>query len=408
MMRSFSSFRRKPLPIPPPGPLLAQTEAVDEEICPGYNSKRFYPAKPGEVLADRYQILVKVGWGTSSTVWFAHEPEGVVALKISNTSSHTADDERDIEEHIAKTDPSHRGFPLFRTFTESFEVTGPEGKHVCLAYEPMRAPIWLFQTRFKTGMIPLPIVKTYILFLLAGLDYLHTGCRIVHTDLKLENIMVTFEDPAVLGRPVYRCHNEFGPLRALKNLPEIVDFGLSTKLDCEEDWGVYPIQPDHYRAPEVILGCGWRMSADIWNLGILLWDLLQSNELFLRVYDAQDKYDAKAHLAEMIALLGPPPQELVARSHAMRDYQWPESIRKEDGTICENAEQYFGGPFFDEDGNFLYNDLIPDRKLVDTVPTLDGNERDKFLSFVKMMLAWVPEERKTARELMEHPFLRRK
>ncbi|KAK9367918.1 kinase-like domain-containing protein [Lipomyces kononenkoae] len=431
--RSFFSIQRKRLPIPPPGPLLPQAELVDEEICPDYNSKKYYPAKPGEVLANRYQVLVKVGWGISSTVWFARdmrgyrwEPESVVALKITNINSHTGD-EREIEERIAKTNPSHRGYPLFRTSSECFEVIGPEGIHLCLAYEPMREPIWLFQRRFKDGIIPLPIVKTYILFLLAGLDYLHTECRIVHTDLKLENIMVTFEDPAVLGdfmnsqldqpmrykvdstgRPVYRCRNDFGPLRNVKVLPKIVDFGLSTRLGCHDDWGIYPIQPDHYRAPEVVLGCGWKMRADIWNLGILLWDIIQGEELFHQVRDIQGHYDAKAHLAEIIALLGPPPPGLVARSHSMQGYKWPEPVKNEDGRVCESAEQYFGGPFFDEDGKFLYDDLIPDRKLEVTLPSLEEKERENFLSFVKMMLAWLPEERKTARELMEHPFLRLK
>ncbi|KAK9235618.1 kinase-like domain-containing protein [Lipomyces kononenkoae] len=432
--RSFFSLRKKPLPTPPPGPLLPQGEPVDEEICPGYNSKKYYAAKPGEVLANRYQVLVKVGWGVSSTLAsiangmsrYRWEPESVVALKITNTNSHTAD-EREIEEHIAKTDPSHCGYPLFRTSSECFEVTGLEGRHLCLAYEPMREPIWLFQRRFKNGMIPLPIVKTYVLFLLAGLDYLHTECRVVHTDLKLENIMVTFEDPAVLGdfmnsqldqpmqykvdstdRSVYRCHNDFGPLRKVKNIPKIVDFGLSTRLDCQDDWGIYPIQPDHYRAPEVILGCGWKMSADIWNLGILLWDIIPAKELFHQVHDTQGRYDAKAHLAEIIALLGSPPPGLVARSHSMLGYKWPEPVKKEDGKVCESAEQYFGGPFFDEDGKFLHDDLIPDRKLADTLPSLEEKESENFLSFVKMMLAWQPEERKTARELMEHPFLRLK
>ncbi|KAK2809426.1 hypothetical protein FQN50_003885 [Emmonsiellopsis sp. PD_5] len=375
-MRSFSSLHKKPLPIPPPGPPLPQDKPVDEEICPGYNSKKFYPAKPGEVLANRYQILVKVGWGVSSTVWFARdmrgyecEPESVVALKITNTNS-PAVDEREIEEHIAKTNPSHRGYPLLRTFSECFDITGPEGRHLCLAYEPMREPILHFQRRFKGRMIPLPIIKTYVVFLLAGLDYLHTGCGVVHTDLKLENIMVTFEDPAVLGdfmdsqleqpgqykidstgRPVYRSHNDVGPLRKVKGiLPKIVDFGLSARLDSHDDWGIYPIQPDHYRAPEVILGCSWRMSADIWNLGILLWDLIQGKELFHQVHSTQGRYNAKAHLAEMIALLGPPHPELVARSHLMLGYSWPEPIKREDGKVCENAEQYFGGPFFDKDG----------------------------------------------------------
>ncbi|KAK2855699.1 hypothetical protein FQN49_004934 [Arthroderma sp. PD_2] len=431
--RSFSCLHRKPLPAPPPGPLLPLDEPVDEEICPGYNSKKFYPARPGDVLANRYQILVKVGWGVSSTVWFARdmrgyrqEPESVVALKISNANSPTTDGEREVENQIAKADPSHRGHALFRTASECFEITSPEGRHICLAYEPMREPMWLFRNRFKDRRIPLPLIKTYVRFLLIGLDYLHTECKVVHTDLKLENIMVTFEDPAVFGdfmdslhdqpmqykidsagRPVYRCHNDFGPLRKLRNIPKIVDFGLSTRLNCEDDWGIYPIQPDHYRAPEVILGCGWRMSADIWNLGILLWDILEGKELFRRVHDAQGHYDAKKHLAEMVALLGPPPPELVTRYHSMLGYKWPEAIKKEDGEICENAEQYFGGPFFDKDGEFMHGHLIPDRKFEDTLPSLE-KERENFLSFVKMMLAWLPEERGSARELMEHPFLRLK
>ncbi|KAF3479748.1 uncharacterized protein GIQ15_06724 [Arthroderma uncinatum] len=239
--------------------------------------------------------------------------------------------------------------------------------------------------------------------------------------------MVTFEDPAVLGdfmdsmydqpmeykidstgRPVYRCHNDFGPLRKLRNIPKIVDFGLSTRLDGEDDSGVYPIQPDHYRAPEVILGCGWRMGADIWNLGVLIWDIVDGKELFRQVHDTKGSYDAKTHLAEMIALLGPPPLALISRIQSMAGYKWPESIKREDGELCESAAQYFGGPFFDKDGKFLHEDLIPNRKLEDTLPSLEEKERENFLSFAKLMLAWLPEERLAARELMEHPFLRLK
>lgn len=79
-MRSSSSLCRTPLPIPPPGPLLPQNVSVDEEICPGYDSKKFYPASAGEVLANRYQILVKVGWGVSSTVWLARDMRGYCCL----------------------------------------------------------------------------------------------------------------------------------------------------------------------------------------------------------------------------------------------------------------------------------------------------------------------------------------
>lgn len=83
------------------------------------------------------------------------------------------------------------------------------------------------------------------------------------------------------GRAIFRCHNDFGALdgRDIKNMiPNIVDFGLAQRLDRSiirngiegQQLGVYPIQPDYYRAPEVILGCGWDFKADIWNLGVLV------------------------------------------------------------------------------------------------------------------------------------------
>lgn len=59
------------------------------------------------------------------------------------------------------------------------------------------------------------------------------------------------------------------------------------------------------------------------------------------------------------------------------------------------------------EGKFLYDDLIPARNLEDIVPSaVEEEERHSFLSFIRAMLTWLPEERKTARELIEHPFLK--
>ncbi|KAJ0422768.1 hypothetical protein BJY00DRAFT_279406 [Aspergillus carlsbadensis] len=63
----------------------------------------------------------------------------------------------------------------------------------------MREPLSMYQRRFDDKRMPLPLTKTYIRAPLTGLDYLHRECRVVHMDLKLDNVMVTFEDPAVLG-----------------------------------------------------------------------------------------------------------------------------------------------------------------------------------------------------------------
>ncbi|PLN85265.1 protein kinase [Aspergillus taichungensis] len=400
------------LPLASTSPVL-QHELVDEELCPAYDSKCFHPAKPGEILGNCYQLLVKIGWGTHSTVWLARDmtrhvwgpcftprcsklrwqSERLVTLEIANVhSSKDARHECGIDKHIARQAPSHRGRGIIRTFFESFDVAGPEGSHPCLGYEPMREPLWILQKRFVDQRLPLSIAKAYIFILLAGLDFFAHGMQ---DYLKPENILVTFENDKILpnfikeqttklpmqykndsitGRTIYRCHNDFGPLnwRDLKKmLPKIADFGLATRLDGDNlevqrgkrGIGLHPIQPDRYRAPEVILGCGWSFSADIWNFGILGCDIIERTGLFRQVYDAEGRYDAKAHLAEMIALLGPPPKEMLSQSKSM--------IQNLDAVI----------------------------------PSLEEEERQGFLSFISLMLTWRPEDRKTARELMEHPFL---
>ena len=96
-----------------------------------------------------------------------------------------------------------------------------------------------------------------------------------------------FEDPSVIedfvhgqaenpmarkvvnGRPIYQSHNDFGPLRSLYLLPKLADFGLARRGDCSQ-LHLHPIQPNQYRAPEVLLGTGWTYSTDIWNLGVLV------------------------------------------------------------------------------------------------------------------------------------------
>lgn len=43
-------------------------------------------------------------------------------------------------------------------------------------------------------------------------------------------------------------------------------------------------------------------------------------------------------------------------------------------------------------------------ELSDTVSVLEGEEKRVFLDFAGGMLEWLPEKRKTAKELLEHPF----
>jgi serine/threonine protein kinase len=92
------------------------------------------------------------------------------------------------------------------------------------------------------------------------------------------------------------------------NRPVITDFS-------EARLGLGPhrddIMPDVYRAPEVIFDAPWDEKVDIWNLGVLLWTLLEGQNLFYG-RDLEGQLNNYHHLAEMVALLGPPPANVVA------------------------------------------------------------------------------------------------
>ena len=54
----------------------------------------------------------------------------------------------------------------------------------------------------------------------------------------------------------------------------------------------------------------------------------------------------------------------------------------------------------------MHKDLIPDAyNLSDSVISIEGTDKAEFLAFVRNMLHWLPEKRKSAKELLEDPWL---
>lgn len=77
--RAWKSLHRlawKPLVFPKEGTVLIPAhEKVEEEAIPGYVATRYYPVRIGQVFQKRYQVVGKLGFGTTSTVWLARDLE---------------------------------------------------------------------------------------------------------------------------------------------------------------------------------------------------------------------------------------------------------------------------------------------------------------------------------------------
>ena len=292
---------------------------------------------------------------------------------------------------IETLSPRHRGRAVLCTADEAFSIQSTTGSsHLCLTFEPMRDPLWLLRRRLCGDRVTrdwLPIFKIYIQILIEGLDCLHSECKLVHTgtppqsrplglklrlaDLKLDNILMTFEDASVLeafvqaqkSRPmarkiadngvIYRCHNDFGDIAETSSLkkmyPKIADFGLAQPADRPGPL-LHPIQPNQCQAPEVLLGTSWSYPADIWNFGVMVWELLAGDAPFQGGVSGPKPYSPTQHLAEMIAILGPVPDVLVQRERQMRHWRWCPAVHNDQGKLCSNAADFYGGPFFTDDG----------------------------------------------------------
>lgn len=53
--------------------VINSSEKVEEEQLPFYNRDDYYPMRIGEVVKDFYQVVAKLGYGTSSTVWLCRD-----------------------------------------------------------------------------------------------------------------------------------------------------------------------------------------------------------------------------------------------------------------------------------------------------------------------------------------------
>ncbi|KAI2115024.1 hypothetical protein LOZ03_006700 [Ophidiomyces ophidiicola] len=259
-----------PLAIPHTGfKELDVSQGIEEELLPTYKAEKYFPAEIGQVLKDRYQIIGKLGYGGSSTVWLSRDLEKCqhVALKLCVNDSQKA---------------NHDGKNLYRKLYDSFEIQGPNGTHVCLVHEPLGLSLYQVLDILPTRTLTLEMLKPPLRNIIVALDFLHRA-KVVHTDLQARNMLLDIDDRTVFSTFEDAEIEEPAPRKLLGDrtiymsrripltprFPSITDFGearimSSGKLPWED------VMPDVYRAPEIILRMPWDEKVDMWSIGLVV------------------------------------------------------------------------------------------------------------------------------------------
>ncbi|KAH8275595.1 hypothetical protein KR026_011334 [Drosophila bipectinata] len=178
------------------------SENEEQELKEDYCKGGYHPVNIGDLFQGRYHVIRKLGWGHFSTVWLCWDlqQERYVAIKIVKSAPHfaeTAKDEIKILRTVRETDPSNPRRQKTVQMLDDFKITGVNGTHICMVFEVLGDNLLKLIRKSNYRGIPLNNVKTITRQVLEGLDYLHTCCKIIHTDIKPENVLLCVDEPHV-------------------------------------------------------------------------------------------------------------------------------------------------------------------------------------------------------------------
>jgi len=181
-------------------PILCYVE--EQEATSDYIKGGYHPVEIGDFYHNKYHVIRKLGWGHFSTVWLCWDLESdkFVALKVVKSAKHyteTALDEIKLLKSVRQTDEADPFRKRTVQLLDDFMISGVHGIHVCMVFEVLGHNLLKFIIESNYEGIPLMNVKIMMKQVLEGLDYLHRKCKIIHTDIKPENVLVFADEPSI-------------------------------------------------------------------------------------------------------------------------------------------------------------------------------------------------------------------
>ncbi|XP_060792856.1 SRSF protein kinase 3 [Neoarius graeffei] len=349
-----------------------EEEEDPREYCDG----GYHPVRVGDIFNKRYKVLSKLGWGYFATLWLCVDLRSgrhvaVKVLKSGSGFTQAGQDELSLLRCASSPSVCHPLRGRIVQLLDEFKIAGVNGIHVCLVLELLGPDLRCWQVCFGKPGLSLMCVKRIITQVLEGLDYLHTHCKIIHADIKPENILLC------LGQQPLAHTTHINP----ENISvKITDLGSSCwvyKHFCDK------IQTQQYRALEVLLGSDYGPPADIWSVACMAFELATGDFLFEPKTGKNFSLE-EDHLAHIIELLGKIPTSL-------------------------SMSGKYSSKYFNSSGDLqriptlrpwgLYEVLIEKYRFLLQDATL-------FSDLLLRMLDFLPERRGTAAQCLKHPWLK--
>ncbi|XP_058468381.1 homeodomain-interacting protein kinase 2-like [Solea solea] len=331
--------------------------------------------------SSKYRVQKYLGQGTFGTVVKCKRMNDgeIVAIKMMKSEHFwKAKEEAAILRKLKSLDPEKSN--LVRWY-QMFKDRG----QLCLEFEHLDKSLYDLMRERRFQPLPLKHVRPIVKQLANALNYLRAA-RIIHADLKLENVMLV--------------NQQVEPYRV-----KVIDFGLSSDVRFTTV-GSY-IQTRPFRSPEVILGLPLTEAIDMWSLGCMVVFLYLGTML----YSGDSEYDV---IRNIIKTQGQLPHSMLCQGrkthlYFMKDKRsttslWklknPEQVRRDkrkkpvEKQKCEMTSL----------DDLLYTHSINSDNNADQ----DAQWKDvqMFVNMVKEMLQLDTDTRITPSQLMQHRFTR--
>lgn len=231
----------------------------------------------GDTINNRYIISGYAGSGTFGTVYECIDTtvpststQYKCAIKIIRSIPRYSDAayiEADILQQLNRCDTDNHYTSQCVTLYNIVKFTHHAHKHVALVFELLGQSLYSFLKHNNYQPYNRYYIKRFAYQIIKSIQFCHRN-KLIHTDLKLENILL-YNSDYIVENNIYRIPVSY-ELR-------LIDFGGSI---YESQYHSQMIQTRQYRAPEVVLNIGWSYPADIWSIGCILAECATGNLLY--------------------------------------------------------------------------------------------------------------------------------